>query len=117
METFKHFRTMLLGAVIHVYTNHCNLSYSLTHFQTQRVLCWRLALQEFNTTITYKPGKLNVVADAMSRVPNKTETPWLGERPGPPKEPYDEENGDEVPGAIGATSLHRHAVGRLPHGT
>jgi transposase InsO family protein len=105
VETLKHFRTMLLGAVIHIYTDHRNLSYSLTHFQTQRVLRWRLALQEFNPTITYKPGKLNVVADAMSRVPNKTETPWLGERPGPPKEPYDEEHGDEVPVAAGATSL------------
>jgi hypothetical protein len=42
----------------------------------------------------------------MSRVPIQRETPWLGERPGPPKEPYDDkENGDEVPGAAGVTSL------------
>lgn len=30
---------------------------------------WYLALQPFDSTVQYKPGKFNVVADCLSRIP------------------------------------------------
>ena len=69
VETFKEFRTVLLGASIRVHTDHKNLTHRLTEFTTQRVLRWRLLLEEFNPTFLYKSGPSNVLADALSRVP------------------------------------------------
>ena len=69
VETFKEFRTILLGASIQVHTDHKNLTHRLTEFTTQRVLRWRLLLEEFNPTFLYKSGPSNVLADALSRIP------------------------------------------------
>ena len=69
VETLKEFRTMLLGAKVHVYTDHQNLTHQLTSFTTQRVLRWRLLLEEYGCTYHYKKGPANLVADALSRVP------------------------------------------------
>jgi hypothetical protein len=68
VETFKTFRSLLFGNPhLHVYTDHRNLTYS--NFQTQRVLRWRLYLEEFGPTFHYIRGTDNVLADALSRVP------------------------------------------------
>ena len=69
VETFKEFHTILLGASIRVHMDHKNLTHRLTDFTTQRVLRWRLLLEEFNPTFLYKSGPSNVLADALSRVP------------------------------------------------
>ena len=69
VETFKEFRSILLGSAIRVHTDHKNLTHRLTDFTTQRVLRWRLLLDEFNPTFLYKAGPDNVLADALSRVP------------------------------------------------
>ena len=69
VETFEEFRTVLLGASICIHTDHKNLTHRLTEFTTQRILRWRLLLEEFNPTFFYKSGPSNVLADALSRVP------------------------------------------------
>ena len=60
---------MLLGAKLFVYTDHRNLTHKLSQFTTQRVLRWRLLLEEYGPTFAYQPGPQNVIADALSRVP------------------------------------------------
>ena len=72
VETLKEFRSMLLGSTIHVYTDHRNLTHKLSSFTTQRVLRWRLLLEEYNPTFHYIKGPENVVADALSRTPTTT---------------------------------------------
>ena len=69
VETLKEFRSMLLGARLRIHTDHKNLTYELTAFQTQRVLRWRLYLEEYGPQFFYRKGPLNPVADAFSRVP------------------------------------------------
>ena len=72
VETLKSFRTLLLGAQLHIYTDHQNLTHSMTSYTTQRVLRWRILLEEYGPTFHYKEGPQNVVADALSRVPTSS---------------------------------------------
>ena len=66
VETLKEYRTILLGHEIEVFTDHKNLVYK--HFNTERVMRWRLLIEEFGPTLTYIKGANNIVADALSRM-------------------------------------------------
>jgi transposase InsO family protein len=69
VETFRSYRTLLLGQLVHVYTDHKNLSYE--RFQSDRVKRWILFIDEFGPTLEWLPGKHNIIADALSRLPSQ----------------------------------------------
>jgi len=66
VETLKEYRNVLLGQQIEVFTDHKNLVYK--HFNTERVVRWRLLLEEFGPKPTHVKGVNNIVADALSRL-------------------------------------------------
>jgi hypothetical protein len=53
-----------------VFSDHKNLVYVATVSESQRVMRWRLILEEFGPNIQYIAGIDNVVADMLSRVPS-----------------------------------------------
>ena len=66
VETLKEFRNILLGQEIIIYTDHKNLTYK--EFNTERVMRWRLLIEEYGPEIKYIKGENNIVADALSRL-------------------------------------------------
>ena len=66
VETLKEFRNILLGQRITVYTDHKNLTFK--NFNTERVMRWRLILEEYGPELRYIKGENNIVADALSRL-------------------------------------------------
>lgn len=71
VETLKEFRNILLGQEIHIYTDHQNLT--RVKFNTDRVMRWRLVIEEYGPIFHHIPGIKNVVADALSRLPKEND--------------------------------------------
>ena len=71
VETLKAYRNILLGHEIEVHTDHKNLVYKT--FNTERVMRWRLLIEEFGPKLLYIKGEHNVVADTLSRLGLKEE--------------------------------------------
>ena len=63
VESLKEFRNILLGQQIKVYTDHKSLTYKT--FNTERIIRWRLILEEYNPELIYIQGSKNIVADAL----------------------------------------------------
>jgi hypothetical protein len=67
VPTLKEFRNIpLLGQQMTVFTDHKNLTYK--NFNTERVMRWRLVLEEFGPDLQCIKGEKNIVADASSRL-------------------------------------------------
>lgn len=58
--------TAILGAKLNIYTDHKNLT--SVNSNTQSVLMWCNIVEEYTPNIFYLEGKLNVLADAFSRL-------------------------------------------------
>ena len=66
VETLKDFRAILLGQRLRIYTDHKNLTCNFS--TTDRVLRWRLILEEYGPYVEYIKGEKNIVADGISRI-------------------------------------------------
>ncbi|CAM9234257.1 unnamed protein product [Phaeothamnion confervicola] len=65
-------RSYLYGEKVTVVTDHASLQYMFTCVDSSPKLTrWALRLQEFSLVIQHRPGKANVVADALSRLKRK----------------------------------------------
>jgi hypothetical protein len=62
----KEFQGVLLGADIHVFTDHKNLTFNT--LKTQCVLCWCTKIEEFSPILYYIVGPRNILADNLSRL-------------------------------------------------
>lgn len=75
-EAIKKWRQYLLGSTFKIYTDHQSFKSLMTQtIQTPEQQKWLTKLVGYNYEIHYKPGKLNVVADALSRI---DESPDVG---------------------------------------
>jgi len=69
MHALDRWRPFLLGKHFKVYTDHRSLVYFKTQPNlNQRQLRWMERVADYDCEILYKPGKENVVADALSRI-------------------------------------------------
>ena len=71
-ESLKYFRHIFLGNEIKVYTDHKNLTYEGTNYNSDRRLRQRLLIEEYGVELIFIAGHINVVADGMSRLDFET---------------------------------------------
>jgi len=69
IHALRKWRAFLLGKHFKCYTDHRSLVYFKTQNNlNQRQLRWQEQVADYDMEILYKPGKENVVADALSRI-------------------------------------------------
>ncbi len=66
VETLKEFQNILLGQRIIVHTDHLNLPYD--KLASNRLIRWRMLIEEFGPQFKHVEGHNNVVADTLSRI-------------------------------------------------
>ena len=71
IHAVKIFRSYIYGKKIKIITDHQPLVWLKTAELNTRVQKWRFKLSEFDYEVIYKPGKLNLNADALSKNPTE----------------------------------------------
>jgi hypothetical protein len=69
VKTLREFHNIILGYKIIVHTDHKKLTYAKS--TSDRVMRWRLLIEEFGPEFKYIQGKHNLIADALSRLEMK----------------------------------------------
>jgi len=64
VETLKEFWNILLGQRIVIHTDHKNIIYGI--LSNDRIVYWRLLLEEYRPEYVHIAGKENIVTDALS---------------------------------------------------
>jgi hypothetical protein len=73
VETLKEYCSMLYGAYeLHVHTEHKILTFATLN--SQRVLRWRIFLEEYAPIFHYVKGAENTMANVLSRLPHKEDS-------------------------------------------
>ena len=70
MECLNKFLGILFGYEINVLSYHKNLVYAATLSESQRVMRWRIILEEFGPNIQHIAGVDNIVSDTLSIFPS-----------------------------------------------
>jgi len=71
LHKFKHY---LLGNKFVFYVDHMALVYLVNKPQVSRKIArWLLLFLEYDFTVVYKPSRIHVVANALSRLSNSVE--------------------------------------------
>jgi hypothetical protein len=79
IATLHEFRSMLLGAELHVHTDHKNIL-SIGE-SSQQHLCWISYVDEYGLELHYVEGPRNVIADTFSRLSrSNVSSPLVGKK-------------------------------------
>lgn len=89
------FRPYLYGTKFTLVTDHKPLTFIKSSEKNQKILRWRLDLEDYDYEVKYREGKSNVVADALSRMPVEVN--------------INETNNDEIPYFSGSEDLEDDA--------
>ena len=77
------FRSYIMGGKIIIRTDHKALTFLKTcKLLSGRVTRWTMAIQDYDISIEYCPGKNNLVADTLSRLPGKENAAKMGDSDG-----------------------------------
>ena len=67
-EAIKKWRQYLIGRKFQIFTDHQSLKHLISQtIQTPEQQRWAYKLQGYEFKVIYKPGRMNKVADALSR--------------------------------------------------
>jgi hypothetical protein len=70
VDSLDHFHVYLYGSPFTVVTDHSALQWlSKTKEKNNRLYRWSLRISNYDVKIVHKPGRLNLVPDALSRAP------------------------------------------------
>jgi hypothetical protein len=115
--TLRKFEYLVRDIPFEMYTDHENLVY-LNNPPSNKVLRWKLAIQEYDFTLDHIKGELNVVADGLSRLTEDTPTTaecW--EDTGDTRPDVSQPILHEVTNQIQVGSEPRASQGHVRHGT
>ena len=68
VECLKQFRGIIFGYEINVFSDHKNLFYAATMSEYQRVMRWRIIIEEFGPNIQHIAGVENILVDMLIRL-------------------------------------------------
>lgn len=81
-DTLAYFRHYVEGKHVTILTDHASLQYFFKkNLLNRKMTRWISYLEEFETTIKYKPGRENIVAEALSRKYVEEEFNFIDEYP------------------------------------